>query len=76
MSDKRNFMQRNLTKIHIAGMALGVTLSLIYWYLKGQYSENMLKNSPVLMAIWGILIGYITFDLIKGSRNRQNENNE
>lgn len=73
MSDKKSFIERNLTWIHITGIVSGLVLALIYWNIKGQYSDNILKSSPVLMAIWGILIGYITFDLIKGAKERQKE---
>ena len=47
-------------------------LSLLYWYKSGQFSDNILKKSPVLMAFWGLLTGYILMDLVKSSRNRDN----
>jgi hypothetical protein len=60
--------------MHIAAMAVGLLLSLLYWYKAGQFSDNILKKSPILMAIWGLLIGYILIDLVKSSKDRQDKN--
>ena len=70
MTKNKDFWTKNLTWWHIAGIAAGVLLSLLYWYKSGQFSDNFLKKSPVLMASWGILTGYILVDLVKSSKNR------
>ena len=75
MKNSSDFWKKNLTWLHVAAMAVGVLLSLLYWYKSGQFSDNILKKSPVLMAIWGLLTGYILIDLVKSSKNR-NEKNE
>ena len=74
MESSNDFWKKNLTWMHIAGMAVGVLLSLLYWYKAGQFSDNILKKSPILMAIWGLLIGYILIDLVRSSKDRQNKN--
>ncbi|MBR6271984.1 MAG: hypothetical protein IKR29_00265 [Bacteroidales bacterium] len=71
MKKKNNdFWKKNLTWLHVAAMAVGVLLSLLYWYKSGQYSTNILRKSPILMAIWGLLTGYILIDLVKSSKKR------
>ena len=70
MKNNKDFWKKNLTWWHVAGMAVGVLLSLLYWYKSGQFSDNFLKKSPVLMVFWGLLTGYILVDLVKSSRNR------
>ena len=75
MKKSSDFWKKNLTWLHVAAMAVGVLLSLLYWYKAGQYSTNILRKSPSLMAIWGLLTGYILIDLVKSSKNR-NEKNE
>ena len=71
MKKKNNdFWKKNLTWLHVAAMAVGVLLSLLYWYKSGQYSTNILRKSPILMAIWGLLTGYILIDLVKLSKKR------
>jgi hypothetical protein len=75
MKKSSDFWKKNLTWLHVAAMAVGVLLSLLYWYKAGQYSTNILRRSPILMAIWGLLTGYILIDLVKSSKNR-NEKNE
>ena len=72
MKNNKDFWKKNLTWWHVAGMAVGVLLSLLYWYKSGQFSDNFLKKSPVLMVFWGLLTGYILVDLVKSSRNRDN----
>jgi hypothetical protein len=73
MSKNNNFWKRNFTWLHAAAMAVGVLLAMLYWYKSGQFSDNILRRSPILMAIWGLLTGYILIDLVKSSKNR-NEN--
>lgn len=70
MSKNKDFWKKNFTWWHAGGVALGLLLSLLYWYKSGQFSDNILKSSPVLMALWGILTGYILIDLVKSSKNR------
>ena len=74
MNENKNFWKKNFTWWHVAGVALGLLLSLLYWYKSGQFSDNILKKSPILMAIWGILTGYILIDLVKSSKNRDEKN--
>ncbi len=74
MSNSKDFWRKNLSWMHIAAMAVGLLLSLLYWYKAGQFSDNILKKSPILMAIWGLLIGYILIDLVKSSKDRQDKN--
>lgn len=74
MSNSKDFWRKNLSWMHIAAMAVGLLLSLLYWYKAGQFSDNILKKSPILMAVWGLLIGYILIDLVKSSKDRQDKN--
>ena len=68
-----DFLKKNLNLYHIIGMVLGVGFSMIYWVKVGQFSDNILKKSPFLMAIWGILIGYILCDLVFNSQKRKED---
>ena len=74
MKKNNDFWKKNLTWLHVAGIVAGVLLALLYWYKSGQFSDNILKKSPVLMGLWGLLTGYILVDLVKSSRNRDGEN--
>lgn len=74
MSNSKDFWRKNLSWMHIVAMAVGVLLSLLYWYKAGQFSDNILKKSPILMAVWGLLIGYILIDLVRSSKDRQDKN--
>lgn len=74
MSKSNDFWKKNLTWMHLAAMALGMVLALLYWYKSGQFSDNIMKKSPVLMALWGVLTGYILIDLVKSSKNRDEKN--
>jgi len=71
--DAKDFFKKNCNIYHIIGMVLGGVLAAIYWAKAGHLSDNVLKNSPILMPIWGILVGYITFDLIFNAKNRKNK---
>lgn len=75
MKNNSDFWKKNLSWWHAAGIAVGLLLAMLYWYKSGQFSDNILRKSPILMAIWGILTGYILIDLVKSSKNRS-ENNE
>lgn len=70
MSDFRSFIKKNLTIYHIIGIVVGVALSIVYWYKSGQFSDNILKNNLALIILWGLLVGYITFDLIRNSAKK------
>ena len=72
--ESNDFWKKNLTWLHVAAMAVGVLLSLLYWYKAGQFSDNILRNNPVLMALWGLATGYILIDLVRSSKNRQDKN--
>ena len=74
MKNSKDFWKKNFSWMHIVAMAVGLLLSLLYWYKAGQFSDNILKKSPILMAIWGLLIGYILIDLVKSSKDRQDKN--
>ncbi len=74
MNKNSDFWKKNLSWMHIVAMVVGVVLSLLYWYKSGQFSDNILKKSPVLMSIWGLLTGYILIDLVKSSKNRSEKN--
>ena len=74
MKNSKDFWKKNFSWMHIVAMAVGLLLSLLYWYKAGQFSDNILKKSPILMAIWGLLIGYILIDLVKSSKDRQERN--
>ena len=77
MQDINRFIKNNFNKYHIIGMVLGVGLSMIYWAKSGHLSDNWLKSSPVMMAIWGLLVGYMasvaflssSFSLSKSARS-------
>ena len=64
MKDTKNFLKNNLNGFHVAGILLGVGLSMIYWAKVGRFADTVLKSNPFLMALWGILVGYILFDFI------------
>ena len=75
MEKSNDFWKKNFTWMHIVAMAVGLLLSLLYWYKAGQFSDNILRKSPILMALWGLATGYILIDLVRSSKNR-NEKNE
>jgi len=68
-----DFLKKNLNKYHVIGVVLGVGLSVIYWAKTGKFSDNFLKSNLFLMIIWGILVGYITFDLVFNAKNRKDK---
>lgn len=76
MSKNKNsdFWKKNLTWMHLVAMAVGLLLAMLYWYKAGQFSDNILRKSPILMALWGLATGYILIDLVRSSKNRQNKN--
>lgn len=77
MSDKwKKFINKNLTIFHIIGISLGWLFAFIYWYKVGYATDNILKNNLFIISIWGIALGYVTFDLIISSQRRDNENND
>lgn len=77
MQDINRFVKNNFNIFHIIGMVLGVGFSMIYWAKSGHLSDNILKNNPYLMALWGLLVGYIVMDMVFSARKRKNkEENE
>ena len=65
------FLKKNFNWYHIIGMVVGCGLSMIYWVKSGQFSDQILKSNPYLMALWGLLTGYILMDLVFNARNRK-----
>ena len=63
----KKFIKKNLTLYHLIGILAGLGLSLLYWYLSGKYSDQILKNNPFLVSLWGMAVGYITFDFVRGA---------
>jgi cobalamin synthase len=74
MSKNSDFWKKNFTWMHLVAMAVGLLLAMLYWYKAGQFSDNILRKSPVLMALWGLATGYILIDLVRSSKNRQDKN--
>lgn len=70
-----NFIKKNFNFYHIIGIIIFVAIAVLYWLKKGQFSDNFLQNNLVLMIIWGLLVGYITADLVKNAINRQDKEN-
>lgn len=68
-----DFLKKNFNKYHIIGVVLGVLLSVVYWAKSGRFTDNFLKNSVILMIVWGISVGYITFDLVFNAKNRKDK---
>jgi xanthosine utilization system XapX-like protein len=68
----KSFFLRNFSIYHIIGVILGFIFSFVYWKKAGQYSDYIVKNNLLLVSIWGILVGYIVFDLIKNAIKRKN----
>jgi len=73
MKNTNDFLKKNLNIYHIIGMVVGVGLCMIYWAKAGRFSSNFLKSSPILMAIWGLLVGYLLCDLMFNANNRRKE---
>ena len=67
----REFLEKNFNWYHLIGMILFTLLAVLYWYKSGQYSDNMLKNNILLMIIWGLLVGYITADMVSNAMKRK-----
>ncbi|MBQ1780153.1 MAG: hypothetical protein II001_01825 [Bacteroidales bacterium] len=56
MSKNKDFWQKNFSWMHLVAMAVGLLLSLLYWYKAGQFSDNILRNNPVLMSLRIIML--------------------
>ena len=67
----REFLKKNFNLYHLIGMILFTLLSVLYWYKSGQFSDNILKNNLLLMIIWGLLVGYITADMVSNAMKRK-----
>lgn len=66
----RDFLKKNFNVYHVVGVVVFAVSAVFYWLKIGKNSELLLKNSLVLMIIWGILVGYITADLVKNAIDR------
>lgn len=70
----KEFLKKNLTLLHIAGILIGVIIALIYWWKVGQYNEMIIKNNPYIISLMAAAIGYITMDLVKSANDsKKNE---
>lgn len=67
----REFLKKNFNLYHLIGMILFTFLAVLYWYKSGQFSDNILKNNILLMIIWGLLVGYITADMVSNAMKRK-----
>ena len=67
----REFLKKNFNLYHLIGMILFTLLSVLYWHKYGQFSDNILKNNILLMIIWGLLVGYITADMVSNAMKRK-----
>ena len=67
----KEFLKKNFNLYHFIGMILFTFLAVIYWYKSGQFSDNILKNNILLMIIWGLLVGYITADMVSNAVKRK-----
>ena len=67
----KEFLKKNFNLYHFIGMILFTFLAVIYWYKSGQFSDNILKNNILLMIIWGLLVGYLTADLVCNAVKRK-----
>lgn len=52
-------------------MILFTVLAVLYWYKSGQFSDNILKNNILMMTIWGLLVGYLTADMVSNAIKRK-----
>jgi hypothetical protein len=66
----KEFIKKNFTIYHLIGILVGLGLSLLYWYISGKNSDQILKNNPYLVSLWGMAVGYITFDFVRGAIKR------
>jgi mannose/fructose/N-acetylgalactosamine-specific phosphotransferase system component IIC len=73
----KEFFKKNLTIYHIIGIIITVTMCIIYWWKVGKFTDYFLKNNIFAISIFGIVLGYISFDLIINSirKNKENKNN-
>lgn len=67
----REFLIKNFNWYHLIGMVLFSSLAVLYWHKSGQFSDNILKNNIILMIIWGLLVGYITADMVSNAMKRK-----
>jgi hypothetical protein len=70
----KEFFKKNVSIFHIIGVLIGLFLSDIYWWKVGRFDDYFLKNNIFAISIFGILIGYISFDLIINSIRKNREN--
>lgn len=67
----KEFLKKNFNLYHLIGMILFTVLAVLYWYKSGQFSDNILKNNILLMTIWGLLVGYLTADMVSNAIKRK-----
>ena len=64
------FLKKNMRWYHVIGIFLGALFSYVYWLKSGQFSDYILKNNIFLILLWGIIIGYVSFDIIFSSSRK------
>lgn len=69
----KQFLKKHLNWYHVTGMVLGLFFAFLYWSKTGKISDYILKNNIFLISLFGIALGYITFDLIISSLKRMKE---
>ena len=69
----KEFLKKHLTWYHVIGMVIGLIISILYWLKAGSFSDYILKNNIFLISIFGIALGYISFDLIISALKRMKE---
>lgn len=69
----KNFFKKYVTVYHIVCVVFLVVFAVIYWYLKGQFSDYILKNNVFLLSGWAIVVGYITGDFLHHARKRSKD---
>ncbi len=67
----KEFLKKNFNLYHLIGMILFTVLAVLYWYKSGQFSDNILKNNILMMTIWGLLVGYLTADMVSNAIKRK-----
>lgn len=69
----REYLKKNFNWYHLIGMTVFTLMSVLYWHKSGQYCDNILKNNILLMILWGLLVGYITADLVSNAMKRKDK---
>lgn len=69
----KQFIEKHMNWYHLSGMVFGLIISFFYWSKAGKFSDYILKNNIFLISLFGIALGYITFDLIISALKRMKE---